>query len=82
MVRGVNACEEETVNEIINNVPDNDEIKQVIAKREEQQKFSNDQMFRQGTMEIKDELIKIRDSILTKDGIVGTEKQDLFREQL
>lgn len=80
MVRGVNACEEETVNEIINNVPDNDEIKQVIAKREEQQKFSNDQMFRQGTMEIKDELIKIRDSILTKDGIVGTEKQDLFRE--
>ena len=80
VVRGVNACEEETVNEIINNVPDNDEIKQVIAKREEQQKFSNDQMFRQGTMEIKDELIKIRDSILTKDGIVGTEKQDLFRE--
>lgn len=80
MVRGVNACEEETVNEIINNVPDNDEIKQVIAKREEQQKFSNDQMFRQGTMEIKDELVKIRDSILTKDGIVGTEKQDLFRE--
>ena len=79
-MRGVNACEEETVNEIINNVPDNDEIKQVIAKREEQQKFSNDQMFRQGTMEIKDELIKIRDSILTKDGIVGTEKQDLFRE--
>ena len=80
MVRGVNACEEETVNEIINNVPVNDEIKQVIAKREEQQKFSNDQMFRQGTMEIKDELVKIRDSILTKDGIVGTEKQDLFRE--
>lgn len=80
VVRGVNACEEETVNEIINNVPDNDEIKQVIAKREEQQKFSNDQMFRQGTMEIKDELVKIRDSILTKDGIVGTEKQDLFRE--
>ena len=79
-MRGVNACEEETVNEIINNVPDNDEIKQVIAKREEQQKFSNDQMFRQGTMEIKDELVKIRDSILTKDGIVGTEKQDLFRE--
>ena len=80
VVRGVNACEEETVNEIINNVPNNDEIKQVIAKREEQQKFSNDQMFRQGTMEIKDELVKIRDSILTKDGIVGTEKQDLFRE--
>ena len=80
VVRGVNACEEETVNEIINNVPDNEEIKQVIAKREEQQKFSNDRMFRQGTMEIKDELVKIRDSILTKDGIVGTEKQDLFRE--
>ena len=33
-------------------------------------------------MEIKDELVKIRDSILTKDGIVSTEKQDLFREQL
>jgi hypothetical protein len=39
-------------------------------------------MFRQGTMEIKDELAKVRDSILTKDGIVSTEKQDLFREQL
>ena len=33
-------------------------------------------------MEISNELVKIRDSILTKDGIVGTEKQDLFREQL
>ena len=46
VVRGVNACEEETVNEIINNVPDEAEIKQVIATREEQQKFLNDQMFR------------------------------------
>ena len=80
MVRGVDACEEETVNDIINNIPDTDEIKQVIAKREEQQKFSNDQMFREGSMEIKDELVRIRDSILTKDGIVSTEKQDLFRE--
>lgn len=82
VVRGVTECEEETVEEIISSVPDESEIRQVIEKREAQQKFSNDRIFRQGTMEIKDELVKIRDSILTKDGIVSTEKQDLFREQL
>lgn len=46
VVRGLGECEEETVNEIINNVPNSDEIKQIIDNRQEQQKFANDQMFR------------------------------------
>ena len=39
-------------------------------------------MFREGSVEISEELEKIRDAILCKDGIVSVEKQDLFREQL
>lgn len=82
MVRGMDVCEEETVEEIINNVPEEDEIKQVIENRENMQKFSNDQMFRQGAKELSEELEDIRDALLKKDGIVSVEKQDLFREQL
>ena len=37
-------------------------------------------MFCEGSVEIKDELVKIRDALLTKDGIVSADKQDLFRE--
>ena len=33
-------------------------------------------------MSISQELSNIRDSLLTKDGLVPIEKQDLFREQL
>ena len=39
-------------------------------------------MFRQGSVEISEDLSSIRDSLLKKDGIVSTDKQDLFREQL
>ena len=39
-------------------------------------------MFREGNVEIKEELVKIREALLKKDGLVSTEKQDLFREQL
>lgn len=75
-------CEEDTINDIINNVPDAEEIKQIIEHREEVQKFNNDKMFRQGVSEISEELVKIREALLKKDGLVSTEKQDLFREQL
>ena len=75
-------CEENTINEIISNVPNAEEMKQVIANRESQQKFVNDKLFRQGSTQIGEELIKIKAAILSKDGIVSTEKQDLFREQL
>ena len=37
-------------------------------------------MFRQGSVEISEELSSIRDALLKKDGIVSTEKQDAFRE--
>ena len=36
VVRGMGECEEDTINEIINNVPDAAEIKQVITNREAQ----------------------------------------------
>ena len=39
-------------------------------------------MFWQGSLDIQDELAYIRDALLTKDGLVDAEKQDLFREQL
>ena len=52
------------------------EMIQVIERRAEQQCFKHDQMFRQGTVEIKDELCKIRDALLKKDGIVSSEKQE------
>ena len=73
-MRGIDVCEMETVEEIIDNVPDEDEIKQVIENRENEQKFSNDSMFRQGATEISEEIEKIRDALLCKDGIVSTEK--------
>ena len=82
MVRGVDVCEEETVEEIINQVPDEDEVRAVVEQRENEQKFSNDAMFRQGTTCVSEELELIKDALLCKDGLVPAEKQDLFREQL
>ena len=52
------------------------EMIQVIERRAEQEYFKHDQMFRQGTVQIKDELCKIRDALLKKDGIVSSEKQE------
>ena len=75
-----NTCSEDTINDIISSVPDHDEMKQVVATREAQQKFSNDSLFRAGSLKLENELSSIRDALMTKDGLVNTEKQDLFRE--
>ena len=53
----------------------------MILNREVNSKFQNDKMFREGTEDIVNELPKIMDAILTKDGIVPPEKQSFFREQ-
>ena len=42
--------------------------------------FRSIEMFWQGSLDIQDELAYIRDALLTKDGLVNAEEQDLFRE--
>ena len=52
-----------------------------MQRRRLDAKFGSFELFT-GKSEVKDEVVSIRDALLSKDGLVPAEKQDLFREQL
>ena len=80
--RRIGSCERETLEEILQERPNEEEVADIINRRESQEKFPNDAMFRKGEQTVVEEMGKIKNALMKKDGIVSVEEQDLFREQL
>ena len=79
---GADVASEETVEEILDNLPDDELKAQIVRQRTEQAIMPDDEMFRQGSVSLSEYLPVIKDALLCKDGLVEPDKQDLFREQV
>lgn len=63
-----------TAQDLIGQPPSEQEIQDIVVKREKDKHMSEHKLFQTGTVSITDELAKIRDALLVKDGIVPAEK--------
>ena len=70
------------INRIFDNPPKDDLKGRIMQKREKDQFYPRRRMFVEGKTMVVDELGKIRDALVSKDGIVGPDEQDVFRKQI
>ena len=73
---------EEAIADILENPPTEEEIVQIVQKREDELMLKGFDMFKKGDKLVTDQLEDIQQALIKKDGIVDTDQQDIFRERI
>ena len=67
---------------MLNNLPEDEMKEQIVQRRAQESLMPEDGMFREGSISIAEVIPLIKDALLSKDGLVEPDKQELFREQI
>ena len=79
LARNLDVEDEEAINSVIEMPPNEEEVEQVIQRRESEQRFATEQMFQVGNRPIAEEIGVIKESLLSKKGIVEERQEVLFK---